>query len=87
MVSIHAAREGGDLTMVANNLITGAFQSTPPARAATQLQLPYGRPDVFQSTPPARAATRVGVISNALLEFQSTPPARAATKHRIGYDG
>ena len=35
-VSIHAARAGGDVRMSRNLTATNRFQSTPPARAATQ---------------------------------------------------
>src|ERR1022692_1528692 len=39
VVSIHAAREGGDLCMFDSIQISGPFQSTPPARAATFCQM------------------------------------------------
>ena len=39
-VSIHAAREGGDSTYGFSGARFNAFQSTPPARAATQAEVP-----------------------------------------------
>ena len=59
-----------------------AFQSTPPARAATLGQAVVAHaPIEFQSTPPARAATRLAMSPKAgPTPFQSTPPARAATR-------
>ena len=35
-ISIHAPREGGDVTTILNSGIPVEFQSTPPARGATQ---------------------------------------------------
>ena len=57
-VSIHAARAGGDADFTGPSA-ADEFQSTPPARAATQTTRPLDATatDVFQSTPPARAAT------------------------------
>ena len=37
MISIHAAREGGDFITVAKHLLPVRFQSTPPVKAATGL--------------------------------------------------
>ena len=36
-ISIHAPREGGDVTPPAQRPLTHGFQSTPPARGATAL--------------------------------------------------
>ena len=58
LVSIHAAREGGDLMFSPLRLPLRSFQSTPPARAATSYPGTGVSPSLFQSTPPARAATR-----------------------------
>ena len=55
------------------------FQSTPPARAATEASYFWDAWNAFQSTPPARAATRRAMGPNVGFRFQSTPPARAAT--------
>ena len=35
-ISIHAPREGGDVDSIGVDCDTGRFQSTPPARGATQ---------------------------------------------------
>ena len=35
LISIHAAREGGDLTRDLNRRLPAGFQSTPPVKAAT----------------------------------------------------
>ena len=56
------------------------FQSTPPARGATQDGQYSGQHHAkFQSTPPARGATMIWMIRQVELVFQSTPPARGAT--------
>ena len=57
-----------------------AFQSTPPARGATE-RLAKGEfgSAVFQSTPPARGATTLNKFLVCGFLFQSTPPARGAT--------
>ena len=100
-VSIHAAREGGDTSAGGGSACRRrfnprrprgrrrvvcapissaiAFQSTPPARAATDGVGLIAWRIKFQSTPPARAATMVGSAMFPPRLFQSTPPARAAT--------
>ena len=35
-ISIHAAREGGDVIMVVAHILRKVFQSTPPVKAATE---------------------------------------------------
>ena len=35
-ISIHAAREGGDVAPLQKHIKTAPFQSTPPVKAATQ---------------------------------------------------
>ena len=56
------------------------FQSTPPARGATQNSIWCISSLIFQSTPPARGATLLAANTyDILLLFQSTPPARGAT--------
>ena len=55
------------------------FQSTLPARGATEMKLPNSSADLFQSTLPARGATRKRGSSAAASTFQSTLPARGAT--------
>ena len=55
-ISIHAPREGGDLT-IKRHSINAVFQSTPHARGATLPKRSCSSLTVFQSTPPARGAT------------------------------
>ena len=57
-ISIHAAREGGDRSVVYAVKIKRQFQSTPPVKAATKTAQ-HGRflHGQFQSTPPVKAAT------------------------------
>ena len=58
LISIHAAREGGDFRNALRRLRHHKFQSTPPVKAATVVSIfaskIYYR---FQSTPPVKAAT------------------------------
>ena len=75
MVSIHAAREGGDGSAPETTARRWTFQSTPPARAATLLSGPSVTwTNQFQSTPPARAATR--------QEYSAVPRARGFNPRR-----
>ena len=58
LISIHAAREGGDNGKFASSPVNSVFQSTPPVKAATRAT--YATFDdctAFQSTPPVKAAT------------------------------
>ena len=55
------------------------FQSTLPARGATQVAKNEVARNEFQSTLPARGATGGGVLLVSLEIFQSTLPARGAT--------
>ena len=56
-ISIHAAREGGDV--YDRRIVCGfiRFQSTPPVKAATIWRYLIGGHIAFQSTPPVKAAT------------------------------
>src|ERR1039458_995674 len=56
-VSIHAAREGGDLTLRASPPCTGSFNPRRPRGRRQELERKKVRVGLFQSTPPARAAT------------------------------
>ena len=56
-ISIHAPREGSDVTGAVTKAFGALFQSTLPARGATRPWRPPGRPSTFQSTLPARGAT------------------------------
>ena len=57
-ISIHAPREGGDQEMALASEAVDVFQSTPPARGATNYTSLFIVCRVFQSTPPARGATK-----------------------------
>ena len=67
-ISIHAPREGGDKAVFDSSIWEYIFQSTPPARGATQgFLLDRGR-GKFQSTPPARGATALqSVLYQSLI--------------------
>ena len=57
-ISIHAPREGGDTSPYGKISYTKLFQSTPPARGATEKDINITYQELeFQSTPPARGAT------------------------------
>ena len=84
-ISIHAPREGGDRPFAPHNASDEAFQSTPPARGATDFENINNIPqNQFQSTPPARGATPWTEPSGFRTAFQSTPPARGATTVAYG---
>ncbi len=79
-ISIHAAREGGDLLRTHGKTYTVVFQSTPPVKAATingRHCLPY----LVISIHAAREGGDVviGVCRRNRHVFQSTPPVKAAT--------
>ena len=57
MISIHAAREGGDVVLLLGVSDLTLFQSTPPVKAATASIFKYDFESLFQSTPPVKAAT------------------------------
>ena len=57
IISIHAAREGGDPLLRAASAASGVFQSTPPVKAATGNARMTKDEILFQSTPPVKAAT------------------------------
>ena len=57
VISIHAPREGGDLSAFLKTVDKYRFQSTPPARGATERLHFSISISQFQSTPPARGAT------------------------------
>ena len=63
--------------------LTLIFQSTPPARGATNEPMIFGDKGLFQSTPPARGATSIMSLLAVISEFQSTPPARGATTSAV----
>ena len=57
VISIHAAREGGDKGKENPKHQGEKFQSTPPVKAATLSPALAGMCITFQSTPPVKAAT------------------------------
>ena len=79
-ISIHAAREGGDLRGDRNSISLAVFQSTPPVKAATAPAKVMRCWTAFQSTPPVKAATLLLQLFLPTVRFQSTPPVKAATK-------
>ena len=80
LISIHAPRTGSDRQLRNPSATTAAFQSTLPARGATQRRTSRRRKQRFQSTLPARGATYMRAPQGAeKQQFQSTLPARGAT--------
>ena len=57
VISIHAAREGGDYANSVTAVGLDGFQSTPPVKAATAVNWDVNHWCLFQSTPPVKAAT------------------------------
>ena len=75
IISIHAPRKGSDLSDVRSFLIRALFQSTPPARGATNSEYVVIRHTGFQSTPPARGATPENCSFSGLsIYFNPRPP-------------
>ena len=83
LISIHAAREGGDVLGTGFNQRFKQFQSTPPVKAATIRNVKIVDLWAFQSTPPVKAATNQLNLRAALNGFQSTPPVKAATEYAV----
>jgi len=61
-VSIHASRTGGDYQADYQRRHREEFQSTPPAREATDAADEIRTINGFQSTPPAREATDIPIV-------------------------
>ena len=79
-ISIHAPRTGSDRAQRWNRLVE-IFQSTLPARGATDLLVAHAMNNGFQSTLPARGATATDdPDKQEEWLFQSTLPARGATQ-------
>ena len=78
-ISIHAAREGGDLRVVADK--PKGLISIHAAREGGDHTPTFKRLIIFkfQSTPPVKAATLIIVTVCPARQFQSTPPVKAAT--------
>ena len=80
MISIHAPREGGDSGGRSGRGWRGVFQSTPPARGATQATRPNHKPQKdFNPRPPRGGRPALLSSTSTGSPFQSTPPARGAT--------
>ena len=89
LISIHAPRTGSDRLPPSRPLPCLRFQSTLPARGATNAVFITSDTTIFQSTLPARGATGKSELGAALALFQSTLPARGATGrglHQRGRD-
>ena len=79
-ISIHAPRTGSDVIDALTAQRIEAFQSTLPARGATECTCAQcGAKFEFQSTLPARGATSKPCKGASPAPFQSTLPARGAT--------
>ena len=74
-ISIHAPREGSDTMASLIFVCLHGFQSTPPARGATDGSQNRCLLKRFQSTPPARGATSADtVIPRRRTNFNPRPP-------------
>ena len=60
---------------------TTIFQSTPPARGATVLSLPFHTSKIFQSTPPARGATVDDVALALVVHISIHAPREGGDSH------
>ena len=78
-ISIHAPRKGSDFLPERVGTCDIPFQSTLPARGATDEGKVIFNLMQFQSTLPARGATYKIVMFPIPIVFQSTLPARGAT--------
>ena len=88
VISIHAAREGGDRRQRVRNHWRKLFQSTPPVKAATLYA--WNQYDYVEIS--IHAAREGGDVFGTFtripdISFQSTPPVKAATamEHRPQY--
>ena len=82
MISIHAAREGGDGTRKPRRNAADGFQSTPPVKAATS-RVFFCSAGLSISIHAAREGGD-GIIWTTTKQedtFQSTPPVKAATRN------
>ena len=79
-ISIHAPREGGDGVLTSRVMRPTLFQSTPPARGATPVQIGVVRlEDISIHAPREGGDTWALCRARIQRKFQSTPPARGAT--------
>ena len=75
VISIHAPREGGRRRLSFDSHLGDSFQSTPPARGATEYPPALQGCASFQSTPPARGATAASPFSwTSRCYFNPRPP-------------
>ena len=78
-ISIHAPREGSDITLAPGLRYMAYFNPRPPRGERRVPLVDLVNDFLFQSTPPARGATRQLSRQTNVRIFQSTPPARGAT--------
>ena len=79
-ISIHAPREGGDNVPGHASIFIRGFQSTPPARGATDNRHSFKSPlSHFNPRPPRGGRPPRRALPAHTGRFQSTPPARGAT--------
>ena len=81
VISIHAAREGGDAAVQQSDCKLAGFQSTPPVKAATQQPNDIEpRYDGISIHAAREGGDQLGdYAAYKLILFQSTPPVKAAT--------
>ena len=83
IISIHAPREGGDFIGSDAERAEIEFQSTPPARGATEWSENGAFDDgIFQSTPPARGATDKTSFSIAYTDISIHAPREGGDKSK-----
>ena len=84
LISIHAAREGGDCQGLLDAWLTVISIHAAREGGDPNLRTQARRVRQFQSTPPVKAAT-VSLLYVLIIhrEFQSTPPVKVATKISI----
>ena len=78
-ISIHAAREGGDLTAQAVPAANAISIHAAREGGDSADRCGGGCKRAFQSTPPVKAATSTYYFDCPSVVFQSTPPVKAAT--------
>ena len=82
VISIHAPREGGDLAGSGDRAGHDGFQSTPPARGATEALASVDLKGEFQSTPPARGATNQAAIGHHVFAISIHAPREGGDENR-----
>ena len=84
-ISIHAPRTGSDADGKQPNTVNSSFQSTLPARGATQLKAVNIQNRYFNPRSPHGERRQRGAQALSPAPFQSTLPARGATLHRLAF--